>query len=203
MFNNAFGDLAKIHRSGQRQLEEMISSSRFYPANGHADAYWISPAGQILPVKLTHIREVLDAPEAYSFSIEELHAYYKKYKEPIGFEGKARQEIMTILIGRGWVRLRYIRKESRWSIECSVLRKRVKENIWAWAVGHLQANKQSRYDIVRITELDRDCRFIEMTLEEMAGSGLIASSKQSGISPLVWVTCSAEFLDLAPVRLKK
>jgi len=63
-----------------------------------AEAYWISPQGEIYPVKITHIRFILDNPDMFKTTKIDLLEIYKKYNEKIGWEGKAREEIMTKII---------------------------------------------------------------------------------------------------------
>lgn len=54
----------------------------------------------------SHIRYILDHPDRFDFSREELLDCYKEHGEPIGFEGKARAEIMRRALRGGWIRVR-------------------------------------------------------------------------------------------------
>lgn len=183
--------------SGNERNMENILSTGGIPSP--AEAYWISPAGQILPVRVSHIRDVLDFPEAFGCTKDELVAKYKEFKEPVGFEGKARHEIMLALIQRRWIRIRYINRGSLWSVELMSLTKRCREYLWDWATG--QGKHTSKLDDVRIIELKSNIP-TDMTLEKMVGDGLYSSSKKGRVSSLVWVNSAAELLDLAPVAYK-
>jgi len=136
-----------------------------------SEAYWISPAGQILPVRQTHVKEVLDKPEVFEYSKDELIALYKKFNEPIGFEGKARHQIMETIIGRGWIRLRFNPRNSFWIIELSQMGKKEKEYLYTWASERINSFPKSRYEDVKIVELKTNNE-TTMFLEEMAGSAL-------------------------------
>jgi hypothetical protein len=73
-------------------------------------AFWISPEGAILPVPLSHIASVIRAPEVFGLTREYLEDAYRKHKEPLGLEGKARGEIIAGLICKGWIRIREYRE---------------------------------------------------------------------------------------------
>ena len=79
---------------------------------------WCSPQGKLYDAGQTHIRYVLDHPDLFSRDKEDLTAVYKKFKEPISWEGKARMEILLSLLRDGWIRVRYysIRNEG-WTLE--------------------------------------------------------------------------------------
>jgi hypothetical protein len=82
-------------------------------------AFWVKN-GTIYEVERTHIRFVLDNPELFNRKKEELVSVFATYGEKIGFEGKAREEIIRSLVGEGWIRIRhYIRPKDYWSIHCT------------------------------------------------------------------------------------
>jgi hypothetical protein len=81
------------------------------------EAYWITPDGRVITVKTTHIDEVIRTPELFGLNIEEIKALYEKYAEPLGLEGKAREEIMRDLILVGWIRIRWKPKEYSYTVQ--------------------------------------------------------------------------------------
>lgn len=81
------------------------------------EAYWITPDGEVIKVKTTHIDEVIRNPELFGLNIEDIKALYKKYDEPLGLEGKAREEIMLNLILVGWIRIRWKPKEYSYTVQ--------------------------------------------------------------------------------------
>jgi len=81
------------------------------------EAYWITPDGKLIAVKTTHIDEVIITPEIFGLKIEDIKALYEKYAEPLGLEGKAREEIMKNLILQGWIRIRWKPKEWSYTVQ--------------------------------------------------------------------------------------
>ncbi|MCL2704724.1 MAG: hypothetical protein FWE72_00755 [Spirochaetaceae bacterium] len=117
-----------------------------------ANAYWISPGGQLFEVEKNHIDEIIKSPKSFGLTKEYVDAMYKKYNEPMGFEGKARHEIMEALIRGGWIRIRYYVEEAFYVIELNKLTKKVKDYLWAWANGVVKANSKRKFSDVKITE---------------------------------------------------
>jgi len=70
-------------------------------------AVWYSPTGKMYDVGQKHITFILDHPDLFGTTAEDLRAVFKKFKEPIGWEGKARSEIMLSAMRDGWTRIRY------------------------------------------------------------------------------------------------
>jgi hypothetical protein len=92
-------------------------------------AYWISPRGAILKSDITHIQAVLSNPEKFGYDMGYIRNVYDHYGEKFGIEGKAREEIITDLIRKGWIRMR--RYPNRfWSVNVSKFSGRIRDNIW-------------------------------------------------------------------------
>lgn len=72
-------------------------------------AFWISPEGYVMPVELSHISMVIRDPEKFGLTTQDIKAAYRKHNEPVGLEGKAREELIVALLGRGWIRVREYR----------------------------------------------------------------------------------------------
>lgn len=72
-------------------------------------AFWISPTGTIYPVGISHIAEVIRCPERFGLERTYLEAVYRKHMEPMGLQGKAREEIVKALLERNWCRVREYR----------------------------------------------------------------------------------------------
>lgn|SRR5574344_1505165 len=62
--------------------------------------------GKIKQVEGTHINAVIKNCKAFGLTPDEIQAAYKKYKEPIGLEGRAREALMIKIIKNGWIRVR-------------------------------------------------------------------------------------------------
>lgn len=97
-------------------------------------AYWIDPYGTVIPLTTDrHIHEIMSAPDKFGLTTKEIAAVYKKYKEPIGTEGNAREAIMADLIKQGWGRVRYITRDDSFTVQVFKLDKTQKENLYDWA----------------------------------------------------------------------
>ena len=57
-------------------------------------AFFISPSGEIIYVRTTHIAQVISNPEKFGMSFEAIEKTYQQYGERIGLEGKARTDIL-------------------------------------------------------------------------------------------------------------
>jgi hypothetical protein len=157
-----------------------------------ADAYWISPTGKVLPVGTLHIDEVIINPVAYSFSREEIEKIYEKYGEPIGLEGKAREEIMRMLLKRGWIRIRYIPRNDLWSIQCFNLRSSQQDYLFRWAED-LTDNNFRKYADVR---LDTGKEIKQTDVEGLKGLNISSSAKPKQRERITYITDSYEFLEI-------
>ncbi|MCL1904476.1 MAG: hypothetical protein FWF94_08715 [Oscillospiraceae bacterium] len=151
-----------------------------------ADSYWISPTGKVLPVSTLHITEVLANHESYSFRREQLEAIYEKHGERLGGEGKAREEIMTDLLKRGWFRIRYVAKQDAYTIQCFNFDKRQRDYLSHWAKDVI-ANDFHQYADVRLDTGDE----IKQTNIE----GLISANAKSR-EKITYITDSYEFLEI-------
>lgn len=81
-------------------------------------AYWITPDNEIIPVITSHIETIIDHPEIFGVSNEYLLSIYEKHKEVVRTEGQARQEIISEIVKRGFVRVRRYKKvgQEYWSV---------------------------------------------------------------------------------------
>jgi hypothetical protein len=70
------------------------------------EGYWIKDSDHY-EVLTTHIDFVIKHTELFHVSLEEIKGIFKKHKEHLGFEGKAREEIFTELFRKGWIRVRH------------------------------------------------------------------------------------------------
>jgi len=109
------------------------------------DAYWISPEGMLIPVKTTHISEIIDNPECYGLTKEYIENVYKKYGERLRIEAKAREEIMRELVNKGWIRIRYYPKHDSYNIELKQFSKTEKKYLFEWVVKTIEDNPVRKY----------------------------------------------------------
>lgn len=102
-----------------------------------APAYWLSPAGEIFDVNKTHIAFVISRPELFGLTREEIALAYAERGEKIGFEGKARKEIMKAALAKGWIRLRRYRNAG-WRCELWEITPHASRALAAWAKSILE-----------------------------------------------------------------
>ena len=106
----------------------------FEPAN----AYWLDPGGKLRQAKTTHIEDVGKNPEEFGLTSKIVNDYYKMYREKPYIEGRARDEIIDLILKRGWTRIRYVISQDYYDIQTGELAKRVKDYLFQWAVKTLE-----------------------------------------------------------------
>lgn len=98
-------------------------------------AFFISPAGEVIPVPGSHISMIIRDPDRFGLTKDTIEAMYRKYHEPLGLEGEARSRIIVKVIQSGWGRIR--RYRNHWSVnvwELSFSRR----HLHTWASSILQ-----------------------------------------------------------------
>ena len=134
-----------------------------------AQAYWISPSGQIMSNFYIHIEAVIKNPQLFGLTLDKIKEAYNKYNEPLGFEGKARVEIMETLIRNGWIRIRYYPRNDSYSVELNKLSSENSKYLHTWANGLLKAgNGKRKYSEVKITEFDMDFQYTVYSIDDVA-----------------------------------
>lgn len=111
-------------------------------------AYWISPKGEVVPVKSTHIDVIIDNPTKFGLTSSEIQSLYDKYGEVLGQEGKAREDIIIQVVKSGWIRVRRYRNDG-YSINIARLTKKVKDILFDWTY------KLTTTGVLGIKEKDR------------------------------------------------
>jgi hypothetical protein len=107
----------------------------------------------------SHIDLVIKHPEKFLLTKKDIEDTYKKHKEPIGLEGKAREEILSNLIKQGWVRIRYIPKTDSFTVQLNRIDKRKKDQIASFADQALKGIKGKKYNKstdVKVLDLNAD-----------------------------------------------
>jgi hypothetical protein len=96
-------------------------------------AYWINPYGKILPLSgADHIGHIIQAPDKFGYTNEEIEQTYDKYNERLGQEGKAREELIIGTLERGFIRIR-LYPNRHWSINVWELDNKTKKALSVWA----------------------------------------------------------------------
>lgn len=101
---------------------------------------FISPGGEILLNKGSHIQTVICEPEKFGLTVDEINAEYCKYKEPVGMEGKARGVLLKKILRNGWIRLRRY-PNRQWSVTVYKLDRQALNYLKIWSVTILEGLK--------------------------------------------------------------
>lgn len=142
--------------------------------------YWVK-GSKIYPVSV-HIDYIISHPSAFNTSKDKLKELYKKYKEPFGLEGKARNEIIIKAMKDGWLRVRHNKgRNDFWSIQCDNYKKR--KSLIKSFVKKMFLDEINQYDDLVITGIEdkyyerisadkffkenKEVKEIEMILESM------------------------------------
>lgn len=115
-----------------------------------ADAFWFD-GRNVYDTDSTHIRDVLDAPERYGLTKQELVERYKAHGEKIGQEARAREEIILDLTRKNWIRARHYRKpHDYWSLTVGDMRRQKGqiEDFLFYAMENLDMNILDQLQIV-------------------------------------------------------
>jgi hypothetical protein len=102
-------------------------------------AFWISPDGRVMDVGVNHIAAVIRDPKTFKLTTSRIATIYTKHKEPIGHEGNAREEIITALLKKGWIRIREY-PNKHWSVQFPSVSPKIKTFIRKWARYVLRRN---------------------------------------------------------------
>lgn len=150
-------------------------------------AYWLSPKGKLYPVDV-HINFIRDNLELFGMTEASFKAVYKKTKEPLGWEGKARAEIIINAMKKGWIRIRdYMNKG--WSVEVWELDSYAKDSIFTWAAkikGYINEDKHTFYNnndvnihIIKLEQAGKPMSmwYIETSFKEILKGDLYESKK--------------------------
>lgn len=119
-------------------------------------AFW-AKGEEVIETDEAHIRVIMQDPEKFGLTAEEIDEIHDEYGERRGQEGKARNELIKRVARNGWVRVRhYVNKGSDyWSIQVDRYRKRrdsIDNFIW-WA---LESDIMKMNDELVITAYDEN-----------------------------------------------
>jgi len=95
-------------------------------------AFFISPRGELITTKGTHIDTIIKYPKKFGLTKEYIEGVYDKYDEKLGQEGSARRVIIKKLMKSGWIRIRRYPNKF-WSVQLSKLNNKTKDYLHDWA----------------------------------------------------------------------
>ena len=127
---------------------------------GKTSTYWITPNGKILKPAQYHIGTVIDHPELFGMTDKQIKKIYDKHDEKISpfLEGKAREEIMTMLLKKKFIRIR----------------PKINDYLWEWS-NKESKQAQDKYADVNIHILQGN-KMIRTSLDRLASGETIKES---------------------------
>ncbi len=134
-----------------------------------AEAYWIAPDGKFMAVQINHINTVIDKPEFFGILLSEIQEIYNEESEEMGIEGKARERIILSLVRKGFIRIRYYRKRSSWTINVHSLSYKGMNILRNWAVQMLACGFSGQDAVI----IDLPERIKEETLSSLSSVNII------------------------------
>jgi hypothetical protein len=87
-----------------------------------AEGFFISPRGETVVVETTHMAAVIADTARFGVTQAEIAKAYEWHHEPVGYDGKARVEILGRVMKNGWIRLRYKPVDDAFSVQVAGLR---------------------------------------------------------------------------------
>jgi len=101
----------------------------------------------------SHIRYLIRNHSAFQISKATIEKTYAKHNERMGFEGQAREELMTTAFKKGWIRIRHhLSPHDHWIIQCDDMVKR-KTAIEQWVHWGLENHIISDYQRLVMEDL--------------------------------------------------
>lgn len=178
---NANRDMSKF----QGYIKEVVGTT----------AYWITPKGETVVVSRSHIQTIIDNPTKFGLTKDKIESAYAKYKEPVGQEGKAREEIMVDLIKKGYLRVRRYGREG-YSINIPTMTKKIKDILFDWAnkmitTGVGGYKERDKYNEVHITGLSSPVN-IFMSILDIAQDKLYEGNERFDPENAIIIVESAE-----------
>ena len=120
-------------------------------------AYWINRDAQMLEIPaIKHITAVVEQPEKFGLTKGYIEKKYAEYNEPVGLEGRARDDIIRIIVGMGFIRVRLYR--THWSVTVHELNARTEVALGGWADVAKDNKQAGKYMNVKILELATDAK---------------------------------------------
>lgn len=166
-----------------------------YLTEANSQAYWISPYGEVVEVGTNHIQLIIQNPKKFGYKKDQIKDIYDKYDEPMGVEGKAREEIILDVVNKGWIRVRRYDNKG-YSVNISKMTKKVKDILFDWAYKLLNTGikgmkEQDKFIPVNIQGF-KDHFNKNVTIQDVANDILYESGEQFDITNAVIILDSVE-----------
>ena len=145
-------------------------------------AFFISPSGKLIDTGAgsKHINMIISYPDKFGLTKKFIEDTYEKYNEKMGIEGKARNEIMILLIKQGWTRIRRYPNKF-WIVDIpGKMDRKMKDRLYNWANKMLKGvsgfKEEDKYMPVKIMNLNNYKK--EMTINDIANDKLFNEKEE-------------------------
>lgn len=166
-----------------REATVMTSKTGIY-----GNMFWISPYGDVLgDTHPTHIEAVAADPEKFGLSQKYVEDTHARYGERIGSEGKAREDILLHLIGKGWMRVRNYGNRG-WTINVNNFNDRIKDRITEF-FQKLQAK-----DVYADVIIDHPRGVEHTTVDAIRSYQLFKEGVEVAREPLTWSESAQKYM---------
>ena len=95
------------------------------------------------------------APEKFGFTLDEIKAAHEKYGEPMGIEGKAREDLIKDAMQRGFIHIR-LYPNKFWSVNAWRFHKKIKQALSKWAEKAMNHPGAGKNMPVRLYSLEKN-----------------------------------------------
>lgn len=115
---------------------------------------WLAPDGNYIKVESNHVSDIINNPSKFGVTDDFVTQLYDKHNERFGVEGNAREELIKLVLQRGWVRIRNYR--NYWSVTVDRLTPKVVNNIRNWVDSFIEKGIMGKYADIKVLEVSRD-----------------------------------------------
>ncbi len=115
---------------------------------------WLTPAGEYIKVQTNHVADIIANPSKFGVTDTFIKELYDRHGEPLGVEGKVREELIKLILQRGWVRIRNYK--NHWSVTVDRLSNKVSDNIRNWVDSFIKDGIIGKYADIKVYEVQRD-----------------------------------------------
>lgn len=115
---------------------------------------WLSPTGSWVRVGENHVSDIISNPDKFGITKDVVSGLYQKHNEPVGKEGQAREDLIALVLRKGWVRIRNYR--NHWSITVFEPSTNVVNNIRNWLDHFINQGWIGPYETVKVYDMNTD-----------------------------------------------
>jgi hypothetical protein len=148
--------MADYRRQQQNTGPSTYTPAPKKPTSDIGNAFWINPYGKILDIGHgKHITSMTQAPEKFGLTLDEIKDAHAKHNEPMGIEGKAREDLIKDAMQRGFIHIR-LYPNKFWAVNLWQMNPKAKKALSVWAEEAMKHPSAGKNMQVRIYSLKSD-----------------------------------------------